>query len=91
MTVTRIVIISNTFGENIYGPSLPKADVVIHCGSLADFPECDSVPHQSNHDFTLRDKIDAPVKVAIPGILDTIFDLSQRVRPAPFSAPVLTF
>jgi 3',5'-cyclic AMP phosphodiesterase CpdA len=59
----RMMILSDTHGSDLKGVSLPKADVVLHCGDLTR----DSQSEDFERTLAMLRAIDAPLKLAIPG------------------------
>ncbi|KXX73659.1 putative rhamnogalacturonate lyase C [Madurella mycetomatis] len=59
----RMIILSDTHGNDLKGVSLPKADVVLHCGDLTN----DSQSADLERTLAMLRVINAPLKLAIPG------------------------
>ncbi|RYP08548.1 hypothetical protein DL764_001839 [Monosporascus ibericus] len=59
----RIIILSDTHGDDLKDVSLPRADVVLHCGDLTN----DSRSADLERTLAMLRTIDAPLKLAIPG------------------------
>lgn len=58
-----MMILSDTHGSDLKDLSLPKADVVLHCGDLTN----DSRSEDFERTLATLRVIDAPLKLAIPG------------------------
>ncbi|PSR88536.1 Metallo-dependent phosphatase-like protein [Coniella lustricola] len=71
---TRLLIISDTHGSTPFssakGFSLPKADVLIHCGDLTTKSEL----YEYEATFNMLREIDANLKLVIPGNHDGVLD-----------------
>ena len=59
----RMMILSDTHGNDLKNVSLPRADVVLHCGDLTN----DSRSADLERTLAILRAIDAPLKLAIPG------------------------
>ena len=59
----RMIILSDTHGDDLKDVSLPSADVVLHCGDLTN----DSWFAELERTLAMLRAIDAPLKLAIPG------------------------
>ncbi|RYP12403.1 hypothetical protein DL767_011314 [Monosporascus sp. MG133] len=59
----RMIILSDTHGDDLKDVSLPRADVVLHCGDLTN----DSRSADLERTLAMLRAIDAPLKLAIPG------------------------
>ncbi|KAI1117436.1 ser/Thr protein phosphatase family protein [Nemania sp. NC0429] len=78
---TRILIISDTHGENFDIKPEHKADVAIHCGDLTDESKLD----EYRRTLQLLKEIDAPLKLVIGGNHDFTLDTSafeQKINEA---------
>jgi 3',5'-cyclic AMP phosphodiesterase CpdA len=58
-----MIILSDTHGNDLKDVSLPRADVVLHCGDLTN----DSQSTDLERTLAMLRAIDAPLKLAIPG------------------------
>lgn len=74
----RMIILSDTHGDDLKDVSLPSADVVLHCGDLTN----DSRSAELERTLAMLRAIDAPLKLAIPGNHDFSFepDYWRRTR-----------
>ena len=68
---TRMIILSDTHGNDLKDITLPRADVAIHCGDLTN----DSRSVELERTLKMLRAIDAPLKLIIPGNHD--FGLEQ--------------
>ncbi|RYP79188.1 hypothetical protein DL771_000166 [Monosporascus sp. 5C6A] len=59
----RMIILSDAHGDDLKDVSLPRADVVLHCGDLTN----DSRSADLERTLAMLRAIDAPLKLAIPG------------------------
>ncbi|KAF2021829.1 hypothetical protein BU24DRAFT_488167 [Aaosphaeria arxii CBS 175.79] len=59
----RMIILSDTHGDDLKHVSLPSADVALHCGDLTN----DSRPAELERTLAMLRAINVPLKLVIPG------------------------